>query len=252
MGKKGVSMQTKSKPSLIARAGFSLALVAGLAALLSGPGTSFGLWNYRTGIAVFRWAAYGGIAGAALSLIGLIASLRIIIVRGVLLAFLGIVLGSFLAGLLLHWKQVAESVPRIHDITTDTENPPRFVAILRLLKSDENSPVYGGAEEAALQRRAYPGISPLILTVSPDQAFERALAVGRRLGWQIIDADKKAGRIEAVATTFWFGFKDDIVIRIRQQKAGSRVDIRSESRVGVSDLGKNTERVRKFLQAMKE
>lgn len=245
-------MQTKSKPSLIAKAGFFIALIACLAALLSGPGTSYGLWNYRTGITVLRWAAYGGLAAAALSLIGLIASLRIVIVRGFLWALLGIVIGSLLACIVLHWKQVAESVPRIHDITTDTENPPKFVAILRLLKSDENSPVYGGAEVAARQRKAYSDIIPLILPIPPDQAFERALAVARRLGWQIIDADKDAGRIEAVAITFWFGFKDDIVIRIGQQDSWSRVDIRSESRIGVSDLGKNAERIRKFLRAMKE
>ncbi|HAM51447.1 MAG TPA: DUF1499 domain-containing protein [Nitrospiraceae bacterium] len=236
----------------MARAGFSFALIAGLAAFLSGPGTNYGLWNYRIGISVLRWASYGGIAALALSLIGLIASLRIVVLRGFLWAILGVVIGGFLAGLALHWKQVAESVPRIHDITTDTETPPEFVAILRLLKSDENSPVYGGAEVAALQRKAYPDIVPLILPLLPDQAFERALAVARRLGWQIIDADKNAGRIEAVTTTFWFGFKDDIVIRLRQQKSGSRVDIRSESRVGVSDLGKNAKRIRNFLRTLKE
>jgi uncharacterized protein (DUF1499 family) len=245
-------IQTKNTSSLIARAGFFIALTAGLAALLSGPGTSYGLWNYRTGIAVLRWAAYGGIAAAALSLIGLIASFRIVIVRGFLWALLGVVIGCFVTGLVLHWKQIAESVPQIHDITTDTVNPPEFVAIRQLLKSYENSPVYGGAEVAARQRKAYPDIIPLILPVSSDQAFERALAVSRRLGWQIIDADKSAGRIEAVATTFWFGFNDDIVIRLRRYDSRSRVDIRSESRVGVSDLGKNAERIRKFLRAMKE
>ena len=245
-------MRAKSKSFLIARAGFFIALTAGLFALLSGPGTSYGLWNYRTGISVLRWAAYGGVAAAALSLIGLIASLRIVIVRGFLWAFLGVIVGSFLTGLMLHWKQVAESVPGIHDITTDTTSPPEFVALLRLRKSDENSPAYGGAEVAVRQLKAYPDIIPLMLPVPPDQAFERALAVARRLGWQIIDADKNTGRIEAVATTFWFGFKDDIVIRLRPKDSGSRVDIRSESRVGVSDLGKNAERIRKFLKAMKE
>ena len=245
-------MQAKSKSFLIARTGFFIALTAGLAALLSGPGTSYGLWDYRTGISVLRWAAYGGVAAAALSLIGLIASLRIVIVKGFLWALLGVIVGSFLAGLMLHWKQVAESVPRIHDITTDTTSPPEFVALLRLRKSDENSPAYGGGEVAVRQLKAYPDIIPLMLPVPSDQAFERALAVARRLGWQIIDADKTTGRIEAVATTFWFGFKDDIVIRLRQKDSGSRVDIRSESRVGVSDLGKNAERIRKFLKAMKE
>lgn len=245
-------MQTKSKSALIARAGFFIALMAGLVALLSGPGTSYGLWNYRTGISMLRWAAYGGIAGGALSLIGLVASLRIVILRGFLWALLGVIVSCLLIGLGLHWKQLAESVPRIHDITTDTENPPEFVAILRFIRSDENSPVYGGAEVAAQQLKAYPDIVPLILPVSMDQAFEKALAVARRLGWQIIDADKGRGRIEALDATFWFGFKDDVVIRLKQKDSGSRVDIRSKSRIGVSDLGKNAERIRKFLRAMKE
>ena len=245
-------MQARSKSSLIARAGFFIALVAGFVALLSGPGTSYGLWSYRTGIWMLRWAAYGGIVAAALSLIGLVASLRIVVLRGFLWALLGVTIGGLLGGLMLHWKKVAESVPRIHDITTDTENPPEFIAILRLIRSDENSPVYEGAEIAAQQREAYPDIVPLILPVPPDQAFEKALGVARRLGWQIIDIDKDTGRIEAVETTFWFGFKDDIVIRLKQKNSGSRVDIRSESRVGVSDLGKNAERIRKFLSEMKK
>lgn len=226
--------------------------MAGLVALLSGPGTSYGLWNYRTGISMFRWAAYGGIAGGALSLIGLVASLRIVILRGFLWALLGVIVSCLLTGLGLHWKQLAESVPRIHDITTDTENPPEFVAILRLIRSDENSPAYGGAEVAAQQLKAYPDIVPLLLPVPADQAFEKALAVARRLGWQIIDTDKSMGRIEALDTTFWFGFKDDVVIRLKQKNSGSRVDIRSKSRIGVSDLGKNAERIREFLSAMKE
>jgi len=245
-------MQTKSKSSLIEKSGFFIALIAGLVALLSGPGTSYGLWNYRTGISMLRGAAYGGIAAAILSLIGLIASLRIVLLRGFLWALMGVVTGGFLGGLMLHWKQVAESMPRIHDVTTDTEKPPEFVAILRLIRSDENSPVYGGAEVAAQQLKAYPDIVPLILPVPTDQAFEKALAVARHLGWQIIDNDRNTGRIEAVDTTFWFGFKDDIVIRLRQKNSGSRVDIRSESRVGVSDLGKNAERIRRFLSAMKK
>ncbi|MBF0559926.1 MAG: DUF1499 domain-containing protein [Nitrospirae bacterium] len=241
-----------NKSYLIAKAGFFAALIAGLAALLSGPGTSYGLWNYQTGISLFRWSACGGVWAAALSLIGLIASLRIVIERGFMWALMGVVIGGLVVGLMLHWRQVAASVPRIHDITTDTEDPPEFVAIRKLLKSYENSPVYGGAEVSARQRKAYPDIVPLILPVSSAKAFDRALAVARSMRWQIIDADKDRGRIEAVATTFWFGFKDDIVIRIRPQTSASRTDIRSESRVGVSDLGKNAARIREFIKEMEE
>ncbi|TAN39687.1 MAG: DUF1499 domain-containing protein [Nitrospirae bacterium] len=251
-GAKNGATKPKNKASLISRGGFIIALIAGLAALLSGPCTSHGLWDYRTGISVLRWAAYGGITAAVLSLIGLISSLRIVIVRGILWALMGVVIGGLVAGLMLYWKQVAESVPRIHDITTDTEDPPRFVAILRLHTGNENSAVYGGKDVASLQRKAYPDIVPLMLPLPPDQVFDRALAVARQLGWQIIDTDKVAGRIEAVDTTFWFGFKDDIVIRLSRHTTGSRVDIRSESRVGLGDLGKNAERIRKFLRKMKK
>lgn len=250
--KKKTSKKSTSKTTLICRVGFFIALTAGLVALISGPGTSFGLWNYQTGLSMLRWAAYGSILAAALSLVGLIASLRIVIVRGFVWALLGIVIGSSVAGLMFHWKQVSESVPRIHDITTDTQDPPQFVSILRLLNCDENSHVYEGAKVAALQQKAYPDIIPVTLHLPQDQAFEKALATARKLGWSIIDADENAGRIEALEISFWFGFKDDIVIRVRQQNSGSRVDIRSVSRVGKSDLGKNAERIRRFLQAIKE
>ncbi|MHB8881064.1 MAG: DUF1499 domain-containing protein [Thermodesulfovibrionales bacterium] len=251
-GRKRSPMNPANKSSLLSRGGFFIAVLAGCAALLSGPGTSYGLWDYRTGISVLRWAAYSGITAAVLSLIGLISSLRIVIVRGILLALLGLVIGGLIAGIMLYWKQVADSVPRINDITTDTETPPQFIAIRRLLRENEHSTVYGGKEVAAQQQKAYPDIVPLMLPFPPDQAFDRALAVARQRGWQIIDTDKGAGRIEAVDTTFWFGFKDDIVIRLSRHTAGSRVDIRSRSRVGLSDLGKNAERIRRFLREMKK
>jgi uncharacterized protein (DUF1499 family) len=58
------------------------------------------------------------------------------------------------------------------------------------------------------------------------------------------------GRIEATDTTFWFGFKDDIVVRIAATGHGSRLDVRSVSRVGVSDIGTNARRIRKFLKEL--
>jgi len=63
----------------------------------------------------------------------------------------------------------------------------------------------------------------------------------------VVASDAAAGRIEATATTRWFGFKDDVIVRIRPEAAGSRVDVRSVSRVGRGDLGANAARVREFL-----
>jgi uncharacterized protein (DUF1499 family) len=66
---------------------------------------------------------------------------------------------------------------------------------------------------------------------------------------KIESTDIAAGLVEATATTFWFGFKDDVVVRVVANAAGSRIDIRSVSRVGQSDIGANAARIEKFLAA---
>ncbi len=146
---------------------------------------------------------------------------------------------------------VVRSVPMIHDITTDTDNPPQFDAVLKLRKGALNSAAYGGQEIAEQQHKAYPDIAPLVLDLSPAQAFERSLTAAKNLGWKIISKNEEKGLIEATDTTFWFGFTDDIVIRISPQDKGSRIDLRSLSRVGKSDVGTNAKRVREFLKAVK-
>ena len=148
------------------------------------------------------------------------------------------------------WR-VVSSLPMIHDITTDTDNSPQFDTILRLRKNALNPTAYGGQEIADQQHKAYPDIAPLVLDLSPSQAFERSLTAAKDLGWTIVSRNEEKGLIEATDTTFWFGFTDDIVIRISAQDKGSRIDLRSLSRVGKSDVGTNAKRVREFLKAMK-
>jgi uncharacterized protein (DUF1499 family) len=243
-------MKKNDKTSFIAKAAFIVAALCGLAAVSAGLGTRYEAWNFRTGLAIFKWAVYGGAAAALLSLIGLLATVRLVFKRGFILALIGLAIGGALVIVSWQWMQLAKTVPPIHDITTDTGNPPGFVAILPLRKNAPNPPEYGGPAIAAQQHKAYPDIRPLILGVSPGEAFDRALTVSRKMGWNIVEANKAAGRIEAVATTFWFGFRDDIVIRIEKEGTGSRIDIRSVSRVGISDVGTNAERIRKFLAEM--
>ena len=86
----------------------------------------------------------------------------------------------------------------------------------------------------------------------PDAAFKRALNAARDLGWQIVAATPDQRRIEATDTTLWFGFKDDIVVRITPTDGGSRIDVRSVSRLGQGDLGKNAARIRAYLQRLKQ
>ena len=100
---------------------------------------------------------------------------------------------------------------------------------------------------ALAQRHAYPDIRPLFLPLAPPPAFDRALNAARAAAWEIVAADSASGRIEATATTRWFGFKDDVVVRIAPAASGSRVDVRSVSRVGQSDVGTNAKRIRDYL-----
>jgi uncharacterized protein (DUF1499 family) len=163
------------------------------------------------------------------------------------MAAAGILIGLFVAGIPWSWMRTAQEVPRIHDITTDTVNPPRFDAILALRKDAANPAEYGGPVVAAQQREAYREIAPVLLPVVPSTAFETALRAAKSMGWRIVSADEHEGRIEATATTFWFGFKDDVVVRVVPAPGGSRVDVRSVSRAGVSDVGTNAQRIHDFL-----
>ena len=222
-----------------------VAVVAAGTLLAAGLGTRAGLWHFRTGLAMLRWAAYAGIAALAL------VALALALTRprgGALLALLA----AFAAGataVAVPWTlmQRARGAPPIHDITTDPADPPAFVAVLPLRADAPNPATYGGPEVAAQQARAYPDIRPLRLAIPPGAAFDRALAAARAMGWDIVAADTAAGRIEATSTTRWFGFKDDVVVRVRPDGAGSRVDVRSVSRVGKGDVGTNARRVRAYL-----
>lgn len=221
-----------------------LGLLAVGLVLAAGPGTRFGLWDFRTGFSALRWGAYAGLAAAA-------AAVLLLIVRphsgGVIPLVLGLLLGLGAAFVPWRWMQQARRVPPIHDITTDLERPPKFVAVLPLRAGAPNPATYGGSEVADAQRRSYPDIKPLLLSIPPGAAYSRALASARGMGWKLVAADSTAGRIEATATTPWFGFKDDVVVRVRSEGSGSRIDVRSVSRVGKSDVGANAQRIRTYL-----
>jgi uncharacterized protein (DUF1499 family) len=238
--------------SPLALIGFILAVLSGIAAVLSGFGSRWGWWHFRTGFGILRWAAYGGIAAAVVSVVGTILTRPGLMRRGFLLSILSLLIAILVFGVPFYWRLRAQTVPPIHDITTDTEKPPAFVSILPLRKGAANPAEYGGHEVAVQQHAAYPDIAPKILPLLTNQAFERAYRTARRMGWQIIDRNMEEGRIEATDTTSWFGFKDDIVIRVTPVDNGSRVDIRSVSRVGRSDVGTNARRIRKYLKLLTE
>lgn len=232
--------------------GLGLAIIAAILVLAPGPGYRFHAWSLGTAFSMIRWGAYCGAVAAILSLLGVIVLVATHTRRWRLFAIAGLIVGAVAIGVPYAWSQHAGNVPPIHDITTNTSNPPQFQAVLALRTNARNSPVYGGTAVAAQQHEAYPDIRPIILNVSPDKAFSAALAVVQQNGWKIAAQNPASGHIEATATTFWFGFKDDVAIRIRPQGQGSLVDVRSASRIGKSDIGKNAARVREFTHQLEE
>jgi uncharacterized protein (DUF1499 family) len=147
----------------------------------------------------------------------------------------------------------ATSVPPIHDITTDTQNPPVFDQAIQLRGAGSNTLDYGtealpADKLSAMQLKAYPGIKTIYSELSVDDAFDRAVETATSIGLEVINTDRTKGIIEAVATSFWFGFKDDLVVRLQPHTEGSAIDLRSVSRVGQSDLGANARRIEKFTR----
>jgi uncharacterized protein (DUF1499 family) len=232
--------------------GAGLAIASTLALLAAPLGYRLGVLSLRLALqTLLRWGVYLAIGAAVTSLIGLIITLarpketR----RGITLAAVSLVVAGALIAIPARFR-MGPPAPPIHDITTDTQDPPQYVATLPLRADAPNTTEYGGERVAAQQRDAYPDLQPAILNVPPPQAFDRALAAVHEMGWDLVEANATAGRIEATDATFWFGFKDDVVIRVRPADGGSRVDVRSLSRVGVGDAGTNAKRIRAYLDVL--
>jgi uncharacterized protein (DUF1499 family)/multisubunit Na+/H+ antiporter MnhF subunit len=231
-------------------AGLWLAIVCVAAELLAGPGYRLRWWGLNAGLQTIRWAAtVAAVAIVATLAIALWAQLQRAR-RALVLALVAFVLSVAAAAPPAYfWYQVTH-LPHLHDVTTDTEHPPRFAALLALRTGARNSAEYDPAT-AARQHQGYPDLVPLTLETSPAQALQLAERVARSMGWDIVAVTPGAWRLEATATSLLFGFKDDIVVRIAAQGSESRVDVRSVSRIGGSDFGANARRIRSFLGKLK-
>ena len=236
----------------IALLGFVVAIAAALLLIAAPLGYRAGLWSLRIALLDLPrlYVFYAGIAGTAISLLALIATAASR--RGwAALAVLGIVIGAGSAYVPWSFAEKGHALPPINDITTDTANPPAFEAVMPLRNAAHAQPVTYGPDLPALQKQAYSDIAPAHLDKPADQAFAAALDTVRKEGWTIVAADGERRRIEATDTTFWYGFTDDIAVRVSADGAGSRIDVRSKSRVGRGDFGTNARRVRDYLAAIK-
>ena len=244
-------------PAALSRYGLWGIVVGVVLAAVSGPLNRLGLTGFGTALSVLGIGLLVTAIALLVSIVGFLAATAkgVPISKGAVA--LAIVVGLVLVGYLLSWLKTGMGVPPIHEISTDLDNPPAFVDIRPLRDKPGINPVDYVREQPGrggktinvpdAQRKAYPDIQPLVLPVSPDQAFARVENAAKSLGLTIVAAVPAEGRLEATATTFFFGFKDDVVARIRAEGSGSRIDLRSKSRVGLGDAGTNAKRVRALL-----
>ena len=241
--------------SRIALLGFGVAILSAVVMMGAALGYRLGLWSFGFALLTLtEYAAYAAFAGGAISLIGLGRSLPGS-VPGMVLSVIGVVVGGYSCHMIYQQWVTVKSVPFIHDITTDTVNPPAFIAVVAAREAEGANPHdYAGEPVARQQECGYPDLTSLLAEAEPAMAYDRALEVAESMAWEIVAADRALGRIEATDTSTWYGFKDDIVIRVlaADGDAGSRVDVRSLSRVGRSDVGINAARIRSYLSALEK
>jgi len=228
-----------------------LAIFSLVATIVSVLVIRFGFLDFRPALMTFFGAL--GLAGLSI-LVGFAAFVSIwhLGTRGMTLVLFALLLDALILAYPGYLAIQYERLPRIHDITTDPIDPPRFDALARLRLADgANSVDYPGLYSAELQQRAYPNIEPVSLDLSPKRAYELTLRLVKHRKWLIVDErpptpPQNIGRIEAVARTLLMGLREDVSIRIEPDDDGSRFDMRSSSRYFEHDFGSNAARIAKF------
>ncbi|MGF1462145.1 MAG: DUF1499 domain-containing protein [Maricaulaceae bacterium] len=234
-----------------------LALASPLVFMAGGLGARFGLWDWSFGLGTVTrdWGPKVCFAAIGLCVVVLITGFLGKPRGGRVVAAVALIL-PIAALMRLDGVQAVARAHPIHDVTTNTADPPKFSPAMAQARGPEANPTgyagktvrgEGSPTVAAITEELYPDLHTLIFAADPHRVFLAAKTQAKELGWEIVTADEADGRVEATATTFWYGFKDDVVVRIRPgPEGGSAVDIRSLSRVGRSDLGANVKRIREF------
>ncbi len=226
--------------------GLRLAVIAPLMMLVAGGFYRLRFVDFQIALLALAVAVLIAVVAALLGLAGAVLSARDgsgntnRAVAAVAVALVALVVP-------LNTVRQGAGVPMIHDITTDLEDPPIFVEVPRKRMSSDNS-LDIDAEVLAAQKAYYTDIGPTMLLMAKSEAFEVVREAVEASGWKVHAQKANLGYIEATASTPFFGFRDDVIIRVTDQAGTVRVDMRSASRVGLSDLGVNAGRIRNFME----
>ncbi len=262
--------------------GFSVFVI--LFFMVAALGAKFGWWSWMFGLGklTFGWGPKLAIFGLGLSVVAVIAALvKAPRKQAFILALAALLVSGLTMGRILGVRGNSERLPPIHDIQTDWTAPIQPSETLLAIRTadgamnpiedapvvpasaDDRWPGMGGKLVSEVQENAefvpgeqkspkvspYPKLAPLFVTgLSEADVFSTTASVVADQGWEVVTESPVDGRLEATAVTGWFGFKDDVMVRVSSDVEGqSIVNVRSTSRVGMSDLGANSKRVRDLL-----
>ena len=228
-----------------------LAIGDAIAGVSAGIGYRLELWDYRDGIGALRYVAWLAIAICITGAVALAGGLGYRRPGAIACGAFSILIAGVTAFIPWSLREQLNRVPPIHDISTDTVNPPQYVHAAKTRRKGEHPVEYDGPEVAAQQKKAFPDIQPIVLEAPAFKVFRSAENVLVGMGLEVVEVDPAQGRIEATDRSLLFGFGDNVVLRVAQRADGKTVvDVRSKSRVGRSDLGVNATRIRVFSKTL--
>lgn len=237
--------------STLAKIFFYLSLISTALFILSGYGYQWEVWELNTAFTLLTYGAYAAI-GLLIIQTGFFFFMKEEGFPAKAMVLTGFLLTLLVTATAVFWQYKARSVPPIHDITTDIQNPPEFVAMVRLREDAPNPPEYAGQETAEQQQEAYPDIQTLTIDAPEQVVIDEIVSIISEREWTIVSVNREDGRVEATEKLPWFGFKDDVVFRIESDNGTTQVDMRSKSRIGRSDIGVNADRINEFLSDLNE
>lgn len=248
-----ISTKENMKKYIVALIGPGIVLVALITSVLAGFGSKWEWWHFRDGFVILKYGVFIAIFGLATT--SVVVFYFITESKNLMyVSFVAMAVSVFIIITPVRYSNKMQKYPMIHEITTDIGDPPLFTTLAPIRTGATNSAEYDVMHgDRLVQMENYNDIRTLLIKFDKKEGFDIAYKIAKDMGWDIVYSNRTEGAIEAIDTTFWFGFKDDVSVRIRRSGPENiKVDMRSLSRVGRGDAGKNAERVREFLSKVKK